>query len=218
MPGRAVYDLLYRLGAARWRRGWDAGTAPELLELVEDGTLAPSTIGGSRALDLGCGSGANVRYLAQRGFDAVGVDFSRTAITQAEDAARAADVDAAFIVADITKPVPGLGGPFDLILLYNVLQDLDPGGRPGLAEVTTALARPGTRVLLWCWYARKRDLPLVSYRGPSRIAPFVVEPGEEEALFGDAFDIAPASRPGPMQACFVLVRRERSAVRTARHP
>ncbi len=35
MPGRWTYDLLYRIGAARWGRGWDRGVGPELVDLVE---------------------------------------------------------------------------------------------------------------------------------------------------------------------------------------
>jgi SAM-dependent methyltransferase len=46
--------------------------------------------GGGRAIDLGCGSGANTVLLAQRGFDAFGVDIAQEALDRcAERAARA---------------------------------------------------------------------------------------------------------------------------------
>jgi SAM-dependent methyltransferase len=208
VPSRFVYDLLYRTGAARARRGWDSGVAPELQRLVEGDGLDPGRPGGGRALDLGCGSGGNVVYLAGRGFDATGVDFSPTAIAQARRAAQDAGVDARFLVGDVTKPVSGLEPPFDLVLLYNVLQDVSEGSRPGLAAETTRLTRPGGAVLLWCWYGRKADLPLISYRGPSRIAPFVIEPGDEEHLFGAGFDIERVETDaGPLRAAFLLTRR-----------
>jgi len=203
-----VYDLLYRTGAARTRRGWDAGVAPELQRLVERDGLEPDRLGGSRALDLGCGSGGNVVYLAGRGFEATGVDFSPAAIAQARRAAAEAGVDARFLVGDVTKLVPGLEPPFDLVLLYNVLQDVAEASRPGLAAEAARLTRVGSAVLLWCWYGRKDELPLISYRGPSRIAPFVIEPGDEERLFGAAFDIERVETDaGPLRAAFLLTRR-----------
>jgi SAM-dependent methyltransferase len=207
MPGRAVYDLLYRIGAARWKRGWDSDAGPELVGLVEDGTLTPERLGGDRAIDLGCGSGANVLYLAGHGFDAVGVDFSAVAVRQARERASAMGLSrAAFLEGDVTRPLDGIEGPFDLIVLYNVLQDLDADRRAGAVDLARTLARAGSRVLVWCWYAPKASLPLVSYKGPSKLAPFVIEPGEERALF-DGFEVErPEPQPGPRTAVFLLAR------------
>lgn len=203
-----MYDLLYRIGAARWKRGWDSGPSAELQALIGSGRLTPEAVGGTRAVDLGCGSGANTICLAQHGFEATGVDFSAAAIRQAETAARAVGPNPTFVVGDVTKTIPGVEGPFDLILLYNVLQDLDRRGRRGLAALTLRMSRPGTRVLLWCWFARKADLPLISYRGPSRLAAFVIQPGEERDLFGDAVTYErPEPQPGTRRACFLLTRR-----------
>ncbi|HET9250165.1 MAG TPA: class I SAM-dependent methyltransferase [Actinomycetota bacterium] len=207
MPGRFVYELLYRIGAASWKRGWDAGVGPELVRLVEDGPLSPQALGGNRAVDLGCGTGANVLFLAKNGFEAIGIDFSNVAVRQAGERAAAEGISdrVTFLVGDITEPHDGARGPFDLIVLYNVVQDLDGEARAGLAERTRELSRLGTRVLLWCWYARRDDLPLVSFKGPSRIAPFVIEPGEERALF-DGFAFERLESPGPRKAAFVLTR------------
>jgi SAM-dependent methyltransferase len=208
VPSRRVYDLLYRIGAARWKRGWDTGVGPELRALVEDGTFSPERLGGSRAIDLGCGSGANVLYLAEHGFEATGVDFSPVAVERAGAAAaeRGLAGRARFVVGDVTRSIPGVEAPFDLVVLFNVLQDLPASGRRGLAELTRSLTRPGSKVLLWCWYARKSDLPLVSYRGPSRMSPFVIEPGEERELFGDTHLVSELPSPASGRACFVLTR------------
>src|ERR671918_304383 len=91
MPGRWAYNLLYRVGAARLQRGWDKGAGPELVDLVEAGRIAPPAEGG-RAVDLGCGTGANVLFLAERGWSALGVDFSSVAITTARREAAARGV------------------------------------------------------------------------------------------------------------------------------
>jgi SAM-dependent methyltransferase len=215
VPSRRVYDLLYRIGAARWKRGWDTGVGPELRALVEDGTFSPERLGGNRAIDLGCGSGANVLYLAERGFDATGVDFSPVAVEQGRAAAGARGLAdrTRFLAGDVTRPIPGLEGPFDLVVLYNVLQDLPAAGRRGLAELTRSLTRPGSKALLWCWYGPKDSLPLVSYRGPSRMSPFVVEPGEERDLFGEAFEIERAGPQPPGNRTSLVLTRTDGSVR-----
>jgi SAM-dependent methyltransferase len=212
MPGRYTYDLLYRLGAARWRRGWDRGVGPELRSLVDAGRFTPATLPPGRAVDLGCGTGANVLFLAEHGFDAVGVDFSRVAVEKASDAARRHNLTdrARFVVGDVTAEViPGAEGPFDLVVAYNTLQDLRKPARPAMAATIRRLSRPGSVVVLWCYYGALRELPLVSYRGPSRLAPFMVTPGEENELFERDFRIERLGNPAPQSgtACFVLTRR-----------
>jgi methyl halide transferase len=58
---------------------WDSGEpSRELVKLLEAGRLPQG-----RALDIGCGTGTNVRYLASRGYDVTGVDVSRLAIERA---------------------------------------------------------------------------------------------------------------------------------------
>ena len=212
MPGRRTYDLLYRIGAARWQRGWDKGVGPELVGLVESGRLTPSTLPPGRAVDLGCGTGGNALFLAEQGFDAVGVDFSRVAVEQAQRAAERLGLAdrARFVVGDVTaERSPGADGPFDLVVAYNTLQDLWGRARPAMAATVRRLSRPGTVVVLWCYYGTKRELPLVSFRGPSWVAPFVVTPGEEVALFGDDFAMERLDEPAPETgtACFLLTRR-----------
>lgn len=72
---RALYDLMYRIGAP-----WDGPPRPELVTLVERGVLTPANLAPGRAIDLGCGTGANILYLAQHGFESTGIDFSPIAL------------------------------------------------------------------------------------------------------------------------------------------
>ncbi len=68
-----------------------------------------------RALDLGCGEGADVIWLARRGWAVTGVDISPTAIRRAAEAARAAGLEAdraRFLAADLAA-VPD--GDYDLV-------------------------------------------------------------------------------------------------------
>jgi SAM-dependent methyltransferase len=204
--GRRAYDLMYRLWAP-----WDVvGVRPELRRLVEDGTLTPATH--PRAIDLGCGTGANAVFLADRGFDVTAVDFSTAALAKARERARrdaAAGARLRFVEADLASPdLPALaGGTFDLLVDASTLDDLAPAGRTALAGHIARLARPGAVLLCWCFYTARDTLPRVSFTGPSRMTPGI-EPGEEETLFGDAFDIEIIRPPGSdHEACLLLRRR-----------
>ena len=212
MPGRWAYNLLYRVGAARFQRGWDKGVGPELAELVASGRIAHERVAPGRAVDLGCGTGANVVFLAEHGFEAVGVDFSKVAVEQARKTARdRAVVDRArFIVGDVTQPgINGVEGPFGLVVVYNTLQDVVGDDRLALARLVRSLTVPGSLFLLWCYYEAVSGLPRFTFNGPSRMFPFVVEPGEEKELFGDDFAIERLPWPDPetRKASFLLTRR-----------
>lgn len=64
-----------------------------------------------RALDLGCGEGADVLWLAEQGWDAVGVDVSATAISRAQTAANGS-TRAVFVAGDLSAAP---AGPYDLV-------------------------------------------------------------------------------------------------------
>jgi SAM-dependent methyltransferase len=212
MPGRWAYNLLYRVGAARLERGWDKGAGPELVDLVSSGRITSGTgPGRGRALDLGCGTGGNVMFLAEQGWDAVGVDFSSVAISKArrEAAARGMVDGATFLVGDVTAPeLAGVEGVFDLVVVYNTLQDLLGDQRSALASLVRRHTAPGSQFLLWCYQQPVSELPAFSFNGPSRRFPFVVEPGEENSLFGEDFTIERLLSPPPetRKACFLMTR------------
>ena len=68
-----------------------------------------------RALDLGCGEGADSVWLAERGWDVVAVDISETALGRAKDAAgtRGITDGIEFVQLDLSEDFPS--GTFDLI-------------------------------------------------------------------------------------------------------
>lgn len=204
MVSPRVYDLMYR-----WWAPWDGtGVRDDLRWLLDSGRVDPDR--DTRAVDLGCGTGANVVHLAERGFHATGIDFPGVALGKARDRAMATGVAdrCRFVQADLTDPDADLGGPYDLLVDFGALDDLRPAGRRAMAATVTRLSRPGSRFLLWCFHARREDLPRISFHGPSRMAP-ALEPGEETQLFGEAFDIETvhAGRDGAPVACFLLTRR-----------
>ena len=208
MVGSRFYDLAYRWGWAPW----DAvGVRDELRSLLATGEVTPATH--PRALDLGCGTGANVVELATRGFETTGVDFSAVALHKAGERARAAGVGehCRFLEVDLTAASlpPAVGAGYDLLLDFGTLDDLRPEGRTRMAAHVAQLARPGAIVLFWCFYGARQELPRISFHGPSRITP-AIEPGEEEQLFGEDFEIEEFARTHPHAACFLLHRRARS--------
>jgi SAM-dependent methyltransferase len=209
MVSSRIYDAMYR-----WWCPWDGvGVRTELRRLLADGEVTPRTH--QRAIDLGCGTGANVVELATRGFDVTGVDFSPVALAKARQRAHEAGVAdrCRFLVVDLTAPqLPAsVEGPFDLLLDFGTLDDLRPVGRARAAGHVAGLARPGALLLLWCFYGARSELPRISFHGPSRLAPGL-EPGEEQRLFGDAFDVEEYDRPDRHVACFLLRRRSETAV------
>jgi SAM-dependent methyltransferase len=169
---RWAYELLYR-----WRAPWEVdGPRPELVEMVQSGRLKPC-----RAIDLGCGTGENVIFLAQNGFDVLGVDLSARAIAQAKAKAEAAGVTASFLTADVTTLANGVE-PFDLLLDYGCLGCvMGQPARERYAQTVARLARPGATYIL---LAFARD----SKRHFSAI-PNTLTTAEVQSLFGGRFQI-----------------------------
>jgi SAM-dependent methyltransferase len=137
---------------------------------------------GGTVLDLACGSGRHVHWLADRGFAVTGVD--RDAEALAPLAARAETV-----AADLESgPWPLPGRRFDAVVVTNYLW------RPLLPRIAEALADEG--VLLYETFAHGQ--PAIGR--PSR-AEFLLAPGELLAAFAglrvvafeDGFEQPPAA-------------------------
>ena len=75
---------------------------------------------GERVLDIGCGHGALAGDLAGLGAVVTGVDRDQAAIREARS--RYARTGARFVAADASRLPPG---PFDVVILSNVLEHLD---------------------------------------------------------------------------------------------
>jgi SAM-dependent methyltransferase len=112
------FEWAYRNGVPPW----DIGRAqPAIVRLAEAGVIAGDVI------DVGCGTGENVLYLASRGLAVIGVDAAPTAIAQAEEKARLRGSTATFLVADALT-LEGLGRTFEAAIdcgLFHTFSDLD---------------------------------------------------------------------------------------------
>lgn len=125
----------YALGETPWDR---AEPAPDVVDLFEAGRLPTG-----RALDVGCGTGATVRYLAERGYEAVGVDVAAVAIERATALARGTEGSAEFRQLDFFEEDPP-GGPFDLVFdrgCFHVFDDARDQAR--FAERVARCLAPG---------------------------------------------------------------------------
>lgn len=96
------WEAFYVEGRGRWSGKVNAALVEEA-EGLEPG----------RALELGCGQGADAIWLAARGWEVVATDVSAAALTKADEEARAAGVDVVWERRDLAEGLPD--GPFDLV-------------------------------------------------------------------------------------------------------
>lgn len=190
------WDEHYRAGEMPWDTGHPD---PELVALLEAGRLPRG-----RALDIGCGTGTTVLYLAEQGYDAVGVDLSRLAIEQASGKPRPARGSVEFRQLDFLVDPPA--GPFDLVLDRGCFHVFDGTGERArfAARVAGCLAPDG----LWVSLLGSTEGPARDHGPPRRSARDIaaaVEPVLEIVeLRGARFD---ADLPSAARAWVLLARR-----------
>ena len=130
----AFYRFTYRHGRPRW----DSVEPHREFERLVIGRRP------GRALDLGCGTGTDALYLAQHGWDVVGVDFVPEAIETARKRAVDAGISPRFVVGDVTQlRQAGVEGPFDLIMDTGCYHGIAEGLRDAYAAEVAAAAGPG---------------------------------------------------------------------------
>lgn len=139
---RIMYNLMYQFGAPRWDTSI---TPPEVVAVIEGAAAFPA----GRALDLGCGTGTNVVYLAQHRWKAVGVDFSPVAIQQAREIAQDTP-GATFVEGDVSQLSHlGIQGPFDFVLDIGCFHGLPAYSRQAYVQEVARVTRPGGLFMIW---------------------------------------------------------------------
>lgn len=118
---------------------WSA--EPNRFLVAETEALTPG-----RALDLACGEGRNALWLAERGWNVTGVDFSTVAIEKARAIAARRGVDAEWVAADLLVYAPEPGA-YDLVLAFYLQISADERRRV-LARAAAAVAPGGTFLLV----------------------------------------------------------------------
>jgi len=142
-------NLLFRLYYL-FKPPWDTGIpVPELQRALVD--RPPG-----KALDLGCGTGTNVRYLVEHGWQATGIDFVPRAITKARR--KLGSLPATLLVADVTKLAElDLPGPFDLALDVGCFHSLPPQGQQAYIRGLCRWLKPGALYLVYAWQPGGED-------------------------------------------------------------
>ncbi len=112
---------------------WDTGRPqPAIIRLAEAGQIRGSI------LDVGCGTGENLLYLAARGHEAWGLDFVPVAIERAKAKAAQRGIDATLIVGNALE-LKKLSRQFDTVIDCGLFHTFTDEERPvfvkGLAEV-----------------------------------------------------------------------------------
>ena len=180
---------------ARYRSGdmpWDSGvTPPEVTSFWSSGRLSPA----GRALDLGCGTGTNVAYLASLGLRAVGVEFSGIALRVAVDRLGLPKPgllrQIELVQADVVRlPFSGIGASY--ILDIGCLHGIPPALRQTYADGIDADLKPGGYYHLFASDRHSvppRDNPESAWRG--------MADNEVENLFTPALELVEVLRGNP---------------------
>lgn len=126
---------------------WNSETPPELLvELIDTQKLRPC-----KAIDLGCGAGNYAIYLASRGFEVTGIDFSPAAIKLANKNANAKNISCNFLVANVLELPALLDEKFDFAYDWGLLHHILPKHRQKYVENVSAILKAGARYLSVCF-------------------------------------------------------------------
>lgn len=101
-----------------WRRGASYGDAPQ--PEVVDLARRLKAQGRSRVLDLGCGLGRHLLWLASEGFSAWGCDVSPTAVAACQRAVVASGLPAGVLRAEMSA-LPFKAEVFDAVIAWDVV-------------------------------------------------------------------------------------------------
>ena len=134
------------MDSAGWDRRYEGRelvwtAEPNRFLVAEAETLAPG-----RAIDLACGEGRNAVWLAERGWQAVGADFSEVGLQKARELANRRGVNVEWVAADLLEYRPDPRA-FDLVLVF-YLQVPAAERLPILQAAAEAVAPGGTFLLV----------------------------------------------------------------------
>lgn len=131
---RAAWEAHYASGNTPWDTQI---TPPEVQAFWRSDRLSPSGL----ALDIGCGPGTNVRFLAERGLTAVGFDIAlhplQTGRRRIAERAAAISERAWLVQADVTHlPLTGAGAAYvmDVGCFHGVPPEMRPGYVAGVVD------------------------------------------------------------------------------------
>jgi len=123
---------------------WDTGQPePLLVEFVNSGAVRSGAVKPGQALEIGAGTGTNAIWMAERGFDVLGVDISPLAVERAQAKMEGRALRCRFAACDfLAAPPPG--GPFQFVFDRGCFHVFDePEERSIFAAQVAAALEPG---------------------------------------------------------------------------
>lgn len=124
-------------------RGWGAYPPEELVRFIARSFRNVSDRSQVSVLEIGCGPGPNIWYLAREGYAVAGIDGSPTAIRQAEQRLQSEGLPAADLKAGDFSSLPWPDASFDAVIDVAALYaNTMPTIRATVAEIVRVL-KPG---------------------------------------------------------------------------
>jgi len=149
------------IGAYERTPPWDIGHPQGVvIELHESGELT------GRVLDVGCGTGENAIYIASKGSEVVGIDFTQRAIEIAQVKSFERNTDVEFLVGDVLElDYHFREAEFDAVLDSGLFHTLPDEERPLYVEQVARVLKPGASFFMLCFSVKQPGLT-----GPRRLS------------------------------------------------
>jgi len=156
-----LFDLWYRFGKPPWIID---GAQPDLIAAAEKGEVCGPTV-----LDVGCGVGNNAIYLASRGFDVTGVDFSAKAISIAKQKAYEAEVDVTFKTLDALN-IGNLDKRFDTVIDFGLFHNIVGDSRWRYVRALSDVCVSNGQLLMQCLGDQAGEYDVYPHRYPKPLS------------------------------------------------
>ncbi len=138
--GTRTFEEMYK-GVPPWEID---GPQSEIVHLAEQGEIR------SAVLDVGCGTGENTLYLAELGFEVVGIDIVPTAVEKALNRGKERSLAATFLVWDALK-LQELGRRFNTVIDSGFFHVLPDKKRPLFVKSLASVLDLGGTYLMMCF-------------------------------------------------------------------